>query len=121
MFFARRRRKRYNGLIDTLLNERYHIDTKSDPDFPGVMAYLELIDNGWGSKWSPEETSYYIATLLYCGLFDQGNTGKAEAVYNAMSPVVAEGIDTGCIRIDISRRFMQPIQERRDASGGFGR
>jgi hypothetical protein len=61
------KRKQYNGRVDSILKDKLKIDTnhESDPRFPGVLSYLNLIDKGWHSKFSAEET----ATMISCGLF----------------------------------------------------
>jgi len=45
MMFGFGKRKKYSGAADIKINTEYQIITQDNPNFPGVIAYLELIDN----------------------------------------------------------------------------
>ena len=48
--FGFRNRKQYNGSVDVKLIEDYGIATRDNQKFPGVLAYLKMIDQAWDSK-----------------------------------------------------------------------
>lgn len=90
-------RKKYNGVIDTKLNNEYQIQTRENPKFPGALAYLELIDIAWAAKMTEDEGALYIAALYYCGILKEGYQSEAEALLPRIHSVVEFGLPKGMI------------------------
>ena len=55
-------RKRYNAKVDTILTNDFQIVTNSiaNPNFPGILKYMELIDNVYEGK-VPESNCFGIS------------------------------------------------------------
>ena len=90
-------RKKYNGVVDTKLNNEYQIATRNNPGFPGILAYLQLIDCAWSAKMSEDEGALYIATLYYSGTLKQGLHTEASALLSRIRSVVQFGLSKGMI------------------------
>jgi hypothetical protein len=110
-------RKKYNGSVDIKLNNEYQIPTRSNPSFPGMLAYLELIDNAWAAKMSEDEGALYIATLYYCGIRKRGVTAEADALYSRIQSVVGFGLPKGLISASRWSKFSSAIQEANHEAG----
>jgi hypothetical protein len=91
------RRKKYNGVVDTKLNNEYQIQTRENSNFPGILAYLGLIDNAWNWKLSEDEGALYIATLYYCGILKDGQFEEATALLPRIIAIVRLGLSKGMI------------------------
>ena len=91
------RRNKYNGAVDTKLNNEYQIVTQGNPGFPGALAYLELIDNAWNAKMSEDEAALYIATLYYCGTVKEGLHAEAGPLLSRIHTIVQLGLPKGRI------------------------
>jgi hypothetical protein len=91
MFGLGRKRKLYNGAVDTKLNNEYQIATRNNPKFPGSLYYLQLIDNAWGASMSEDEAALYIATLYYEGIAKQGHLTEAGALHSRILSIVEFG------------------------------
>lgn len=86
------KRKKFNGIIDTKLNNEYQIETRGNEKFPGLTAYLELIDNAWNGDMSEDEGALYIAVLYYCGLLKAGHTQEAESLLSRIHSIADFGV-----------------------------
>lgn len=90
-------RKRYNGAVDEKLNHEYQIATRNNQNFPGIHAYLEIIDNAWTAKMSEDEGAIYIATLHCCGLLKHGIYDEARYLYLRILHAGIDGVERGVI------------------------
>ncbi|MFI8609315.1 hypothetical protein ACIGFL_13470 [Pseudomonas sp. NPDC077649] len=102
-------RKKYNGIVDTKLNNEYQIETRNNKNFPGMLAYLELIDNAWNSKMSADEGALYIATLYYCGILKHGLRDTANQLYSRIQSISRFGINSGTISQERWMKFSAAI------------
>ena len=110
MFF--RNRKRYNGTVDIKLNNEYQIQTKDNKAFPGMLAYLEIIDKGWETKMSEDECAMYIATLYYCGIVKEGvNQEEVPGLKARIEKIGAFGKDKKLISVQRFEKFMAAIKQ----------
>jgi len=109
-------RKRYNGDVDTKLNNEYQIATRDNPMFPEVMAYLGLIDEAWNGKMSEAEAAIFIAVLYHDGIRQAGYHMDAQALGDRIRSIAAFSIQTGQMRADRAARFVSVID-----SGGIPR
>lgn len=110
MFGLFKNRKKYNGTVDTKLNNEYQILTRDNELFPGLMAYLQLIDNAWAASMTEDEAAMYIATLYYCGLVQSGHNAEARAVGFRLNSVGQFGVNNGSISQDKALKFLAAIQ-----------
>lgn len=110
-------RKKFNGAIDTKLNNEYQIATRNNHNFPGALAYLELIDNAWNAKMSEDEGALYIATLYYCGLLQNGLQEKAAQLFARIQSVVEFGVPRGMISPLRWSKFSETIQQANIQAG----
>lgn len=117
MFGLFKNRKRYNGTVDTKLNNEYQIKTRDNDLFPGMMAYLGLIDNAWGAKMSEDEAAMYIATLYYCGLKQHKHHAEARAVGRRISEVGQFGVSRGSISMEHASKFLAAMEESNHLEG----
>lgn len=58
------------------LGEGYGVATHENPKFPGVLAYLKMLDRAWDSKFTEEEVAMFIATLYYSGSNERSTMQK---------------------------------------------
>ena len=67
-------RKRYNTKVDAILINDFQIVTNSlaNPNFPGILKYMELVDNVYYAKGSAEAAASDLALMYYAGLFKKG-------------------------------------------------
>lgn len=115
--FGRGNRKKYNGSVDIKLNNEYQISTRDNPSFPGMLAYLELIDNAWKTKMSEDEGALYIATLYYCGILKHGHHEEANALYSRIQSVANFGVSKGMISQARWAKFSEAIQQANQEAG----
>jgi|GEM_PF-1329535 len=92
MFGLFRNRKKYNGMVDKTLNVSFGIATRDNQNFPGMLAYLELIDTGWNASMSEDDCAFYIATLYYCGLLKNGENEEANALLLRINQIIEFGL-----------------------------
>ncbi|BBA36985.1 putative uncharacterized protein [Methylocaldum marinum] len=111
------KRKKYNGTVDTKLNNEYQIATRDNPRFPGALAYLELIDNAWKAKMSEDEGALYIATLYYCGLIKHGFHPESSSLHSRIQSIVALGLSKGLISQERWAKFSGAIQKANSEAG----
>ncbi len=110
-------RKKYNGAVDVKLNNEYQIPTRDNPSFPGMLAYLELIDNAWNAKMSEDEGALYIATLYYCGILKHGLHAEAYALHSRIQSIVSFGLPKGMISQTRWEKFSGAIQQANREAG----
>ena len=110
-------RKKYNGAVDIKLNNEYQIPTRDNPSFPGMGAYLELIDNAWNTKMSEDEGALYIATLYYCGILKHGLHAEASALHSRIQSIASFGLPKGMISQARWEKFSGAIQQANQEAG----
>lgn len=110
-------RKKYNGSVDIKLNNEYQIATRNNPNFPGMLAYLELIDNAWKAKMTEDEGALYIATLYYCGILKRGLRDEASDLYSRIKSIVSFGLPKGMISQARWDKFSVAIQQANHETG----
>lgn len=111
------KRKKYNGAADIKINIEYQIITQDNPNFPGVIAYLELIDNAWNAKMSEDEGALYIAILYYCGLVKHGLHEEAKSRLSRIDAIVNVGLSKGSIAQARWDKFFGAIQQSNQEAG----
>lgn len=117
--FGFRNRKRYNGTVDTKLNNEYGIATRGNSNFPGALAYLGLIDTPFNNRLTEDECALQIATLYLCGTIKHGLHSETSAIEARMNQVVPFGIKTKQIRQELWSKCIAMIERtRKEASGG---
>jgi len=89
-------RKKYNGTVDTKLNNEYQINTQKEP-FPGPLAFLKLLDAAWAANMNEDEAAMYVASLYFCGLLKAGHEQSAENLYDRIHHVGEFGLSKGMI------------------------
>jgi len=96
------KRKKYNGVVSTKLNNEYQIDTdhSTNPRFPGILAYLKLIDKWWYLRKTEDEAALYIAVLYYAGILEQG--GQSDESTHLLSRI------TSISKFGLSKRMISP-------------
>lgn len=81
--FGFSKRRKFNTAVDGRLRELYKIDTdhQSNPAFPGQLAYLTHLDDGWNAKVGADHGALRIALLYFMGQAKNGGpSARAEAV-----------------------------------------
>lgn len=109
--FGFRNRKEYNGTVDLKLVNGYGIATRDNPKFPGVLAYLKMIDEAWNAKFTEEEAAMFIATLYYSGLKREGHTEEARALAARLSTTGQADFGAGKIGMQRLSAFMAAIEK----------
>lgn len=109
--FGFRNRKQYNGTVDEKLTSAYGIATRDNPRFPGVLAYLGLIDQAWENKFTEEEAAMFIATLYYSGLRREGHHQDARALAPRLSATGQADFAAGKIGMQRLAAFMAAIEK----------
>ena len=110
-------RKKYNAVVDTKLNNEYQLLTRDNPNFPGILAYLKLIDNAWDTKMSADEGALYIATVYYCGLVDHKLFAEASILNSRIQSIVGFGLSKGLISQVRWNKFSAAIQKSKHEAG----
>ena len=66
---SRMNRNEYNAKVSQIIVEDYGVtpDSRVEPRFPGVMAYLEQIDYAYHENASPEQAALRIMVMLFSG------------------------------------------------------
>ena len=84
-------RRKFNGTVDTKLNNEYQIDTNqgTNPSFPGPIFYGEMLDIAWFKKLTVDEAALYIATLYFCGVLEKGRIDEAKKVHSRIYSVAS--------------------------------
>lgn len=112
-----RNRRKYNGAVDIKLNSDYQVSTRGNPKFPGIGAYLELIDIAWNTKMTVDECALYIATLYYCGLLKHGLRDEAIILHSRIQAIVSFGLSKGIISQTRWTKFSEAIQQANQTAG----
>ena len=110
-------RKKYNGALDTKLNNEYQIATLDNPSFPGMLAYLKLVDNAWNAKMSEDDGALYIATLYYCGILKHGHHSEACGLYSRIQTIANFGLQNGMISQVRWKKFSTEIRQANTDAG----
>lgn len=108
--FLFKSRKKYNGSVDKKLTESYGIDTRDNPKFPGVLAYLKIIDQTWSARFTEEEAAMYIASLYYSGLKKEGFHTEANALGQKIARIGQSDFSAGKISAHRLATFMAHIE-----------
>jgi hypothetical protein len=108
--FGFRNRKRFNGKVDEKLNKEYRISTQQNPKFPGVIAYLGMIDEAWNAKFTEEEAAMFIATLYYSGLKREGHDTEARELAKTLASTGQAEFGAGRIGMQRLATFMAHIE-----------
>jgi hypothetical protein len=95
-------RKRYNSKVDTILRNDFQIvtDSVANPRFPGVLKYLEHIDNVYYAKGSAEAAASDLALMYYAGLIKKGTDSdrkEAETKLRRMQELMSKYLANGLI------------------------
>lgn len=106
-----RNRKKFNGNVDHLLTSAYKIVTRDNPRFPGVLAYLEMLDQAWNAKFTDEEAAMFVATLYYSGLIQNGFYDEAQPLESRLEHLGATGFASGKIGMQRLSSFKAHIQK----------
>lgn len=111
--FGLRNRKKYNGTVDTKLNNEYGIRTQGNPNFPGALAYLRMIDTPFNSGYTEDECALQIATLYLCGTMKHGLHDEGRQIEARLNQVVQFGIKTRQIREELWLKCGEMIERTR--------
>lgn len=106
-----RDRKKFNGNVDHLLTSAYKIVTRDNPIFPGVLAYLEMLDQAWSAKFTDEEAAMFVATLYYSGLMQHGFYDEAGPLEIRLQEIGARGFAAGKIGMQRLSSFKAHIDK----------
>ena len=115
--FGFRNRKKYNGTVDTKLNNEYGIKTQGNSNFPGALAYLELIDGPFNNGYTEDECALGIATLYLSGAIKRGLHDESGAIESRMHQVVPFGIKTKQIRQELWSQCNAILERARNEAG----
>ena len=74
-------RREWNSRVADLLERKIGIETDSskNPNFPGILVFGRLLDEGWYQKCCPEDNALYIALAYWEGCAKAGGTAQVEA------------------------------------------
>jgi len=114
MFGLFKNMAKYNGNVNLKLNNEYQISTEDNPRFPGVLVYLQLIDNAWAARMSEDEAAMYIATLYFCGLAKAGYEDEAVELQGRIISVANFCVPKGIISQEKFSDFAAAIREAAD-------
>jgi hypothetical protein len=92
--------EQFRAQVDVKLNNEYQIitDNAKNSHFPGVFAYVDLID--FCKKrggWNVDETAMHIALLLYCGFLKKELFDEASELFSIIQRVVEFSLKKGLI------------------------
>ncbi len=108
-----RNRKKWNGGVDTIVTRDLGIQTRGNEKFPGVLAYLELLDTAYSVKMNEREAALYIGVLYFSGLFRNNFWREAEDLRGKLVPYGQEAARGGQISIARWRKFLGEIDKVR--------
>jgi hypothetical protein len=109
MFGPSDRRKKYNSTVNGLIREAYQIAIQDNPKFPGILAYLKLIDTAWYGKWTAEKAAFYIAVVYYEGLVRHGYWDEATSLRTQIYNTASIGHSRGLIAQKTWEGFMSEV------------
>lgn len=106
-------RRKFNGTVDTKLNNEYQIDTNNlkNPKFPGSLRYLEMIDLAWSQKLSADEAALYIAVLYFSGILRKGHVAEANALRERIQSIGAFCLPRGMISQEWWDKFSSEVEK----------
>jgi hypothetical protein len=116
MFGLFRNREKYNGTVDTKLNNEYQIQTRNNPRFPGLVVYLDLIDKAWQVSMNEDEAAMYIATLYFCGIVKAGYEREAAALQGRLITVAEFCVPRGMVSEERFSKFAAAIRDAAEAA-----
>ena len=105
------RRKKYNSIIDTKLNNEYQIETRDNPKFLGILAYLELIDKAWLANMTEDEGALFIAIIHLADLTEEKHTEEAELLLDRIRSISEFGLSMGLISTRRWSKFLATIND----------
>lgn len=111
MFGLFKNRKRFNGDVDTKINNEYDIQTRNNPLFPSMTRYLQVLDEAWASKFTEDETALFVATLYYTGLLKANRSDLAEPLRKRLASVPQFGLEKGTISMQRAAVFLGHIEQ----------
>ena len=115
MFGIFKNRKKFNGSVDAKLNNEYQIETRDNSFFPGLTAYLQLLDTAWEAQMNEDEAAMYLASLYAAGLKKHGFYDVAWPVVDRLTAVGKFGVSRGMIRPELADKFMSAVESARPA------
>jgi hypothetical protein len=110
MFGLFKSRPKYNGTVDTKLNNEYQIDTRGKA-FPGPASYLKILDLAWQTGMNEDEAAMYVATLYFCGIMKAGLEDEAARILERLNSVGDFGLSKGMIDGQRHAKFIATIKE----------
>lgn len=113
MFGIFKNRKKYNGAVDAKLNNEYQIETRENEFFPGINAYLQLLDTASNAQMNEDEAAMYVASLYAAGLKKHGFYDIAWPVVERLIAVGRFGVERGMIRVALADSFMNAVDSAR--------
>lgn len=74
-------RREWNSRVKDLLEHKIGIQTDNarNPNFPGILTFGHLLDQGWYQKVCPEDNALYIALAYWEGCAKAGGAAQLEA------------------------------------------
>ena len=99
------------SIRSSITNNEYQIATHDNPKFPGVLAYLQLIDNAWDASMSEDEAALYIATLYYDGITKAGHHSEATALHGRIQSIVEFGRERGLISEKVAGAVLRDVEK----------
>lgn len=115
MFGLFKNRKKFNGDVDAKLNNEYQIETRDNELFPGLTAYLKLLDAAWDAQMNEDEAAMYLASLYAAGLKKHGFYDVAWPVVDRLTAVGKFGVSRGLIRAELANKFLSAVESARPA------
>lgn len=112
MFGFFKNRLRYNGSVDTKLNNEYHIDTRNNDVFQAGV-YLPALDAAWANHMNEDEAALFIATAYFCSLEKGGHQHEADQLAERLASVGTFGVERGLISTDRSNQCLAMINRSR--------
>ncbi len=109
--FGFHNRKKYNAAVDVKLNNEYQIRTRDNPNFPGVLKYLELIDVSWNDNGSEDECAMQIATLYLCGLLRHALWDEGRVVAGRFDQIGPYGVQRGLVRAEVWEKCVALVEK----------
>lgn len=83
--------EQFRAEVDVKLNNEYQIitDNSKNKNFPGVFAYVDLIDFcKKKAGWNVDESAMHIAINLYCGLLKMNSFDEASELFTRIERIV---------------------------------
>ena len=116
--FGFRNRKKYNGSVDTKINNEYGIKTRGNSNFPGAIAYLGMIDAPFNNVSTEDECALQIVTLYLCGAIKHNLHSESKAIQERAKQVVPFGIKAKQIREELWEKCSAMLDRSRASASG---